>query len=168
VTQLRGVDVAVRGQEGRTDDTRGLHQREELVGLRRRDLLERQAERRRPADLPADLLQPLRRRREPDAAALDPARWHVGLLEPPVEVDGVHVHPGECRVGAQLADQPRTVERRPARQLGAVDEDDVGQTALGEVVGDACTADPSTDDDDRSSCRQGLHRPSLVADQFSV
>ena len=44
----------------------------------------------------------------------------------PVELDGVHVHPGQRRVGAQLPDEPGRVEGRAAGELGAVDEHDVG------------------------------------------
>ena len=52
------------------------------------------------------------------------------------------VHAGQRRVGAQLPDEPGGVERRPAGQLGALDEQHVPLAALGQVVGDARAADP--------------------------
>ncbi len=72
----------------------------------------------------------------------------LGLLEAAVEVDGVHVHPGERRVGAELADEPGGVERRAAGQLVAFEEHDVGLAKLGQVVGDARAAEAAADDDD--------------------
>ena len=99
-----------------------------------------------------------------DASRMPPHSTQPGgcsvCLQPAVELDGVHVHPGQRRVGAQLADQAGGVERRAAGQLGAVDEHDVGLAELGQVVGDARAADAAADDDDRrrtraaSACRR--------------
>ena len=75
----------------------------------------------------------------------------LGLLKSAVELDGVHVHPGQRRIGAELADQSGGVERRAAGQLVAVEEDDVGLAELGQVVGDARAADAASDDDDTRS-----------------
>ena len=57
--QLARVDVAVRRQERGTEHAVGRHRREERLRLRRRDQLEREAERLRPAGLAGDLLHPL-------------------------------------------------------------------------------------------------------------
>jgi hypothetical protein len=83
-----------------------------------------------------DLLPPLRGGREPDAAALHPARRQFGLLQLPersTEYMFIRVS-----VGSALADQARAVERRTARQLRTID---VGLTPLSQVVGDARAAD---------------------------
>ena len=148
VAELGRVDVAVGLEVGGADDAVGDHEREHVAGLVGRDLVQRQAVGVGPGDLPADLLQPLRRRGELDAAALDPARRVLGLLQLAVELDGVHVHPGQGRVGAQLPDQTGGVEGRPAGELVAVDQHDIGLAELGQVVGDAGAADASADDDD--------------------
>ena len=109
-----------------------------------------------PRDLAAHLGEPLLRRgRELDPAALHPAGRVVAGLQAPVELDRVHVHPRERRVGTQLADEPRRVERGPARQLSPLDHDHVGLAALGEVVGDADATHASADDDD--TCPGGNH-----------
>ena len=89
-----------------------------------------------------------------------------GLLQLPVEVDRVHVHPGERRVGAQLADQARAVKRRTARQLRTIDEHDIGLAPLGQVVGDARAADTPTDDHDRCSRTEESSPLSVVAGNF--
>ena len=56
-----------------------------------------------PAGLAAQLLHALLARRQPDAAALDPA---AGLAELPVELDRVHHHLRQVHRAAQLADEP--------------------------------------------------------------
>ena len=83
----------------------------------------------------------------------------VALLQRAVELDRVAVHRGERRVRAQLADQPGRVERGPARQLVAIDEDDVALAEQGEVVGDrrAPHATPHHDDTGTGRERAG-HR----------
>ena len=50
--------------------------------------------------------------------------------------------------------RPARVERRPAGQLGAVDQHDVGLAQLGQVIGDAGATDTAADDDDRGRGRQ--------------
>ena len=93
VGELGRVDVAVGLGPGAAEDAVGRHQRKLLGGLVRGDQLERQAEGLRPAGLAAQLLHALRRRGEPDAAALDPAGVELGLRrEPAVDLDRVHHH----------------------------------------------------------------------------
>ncbi len=156
VRQLRRVDLPVRRQEAAADDAVGVDEREELGDLLRGDLLQRQPVGARPADLPADLLQPLRRGRDLDAAALGPPRRGVPGLQPTVELDRVHVHPGQRRVGAQLADEAGGVERRTRGELGALDEQHVPLAPLRQVVGDAGAADPAAHHDDAGALRQVL------------
>jgi hypothetical protein len=123
------------------------------MGLRGGDLLQLEPTMARPAELVADLLEPLRRGRQPDAAALDPARGVLGALQPAVELDGVGVHPGQRRVSAQLADQSGGVERRAAGQLGAFEDQHVALATLGQVVGNAGSAHPRADHHDPSRRR---------------
>ena len=156
----RRVEPAVGRQPHAAQDAVGRHQREAVAGLGRRDEVHRQAERLGPAGLPLELLHPRRRRGQADRADLVPGGVDAGLgLEPAVEVGAVHHHLGEGHRAPQLADQPGAVEGRAARQLGTVDEDDVGPATLGQVVGDRRPADAPADDH-----RPGvLHRRSVAA-----
>ena len=111
--ELRRVDVAVRRQVGGAEHAVRGHRREELLRLGRRDQLERQAERLRPAGLARDLLQPLLRGREPQRADLAPARLEPDLVpDRSVELDARHHHLRQRERAAQLADEARRVERR--------------------------------------------------------
>ena len=120
-----------------------------------RDQLERQPERLRPAGLAARLLPALGRARQPDAAALRPARVELAAAELPVELDRVHHHPRQRDRRAQLADEPGGVERRAARELVAVEQHDVAPAELGEVVGDRRPADAAADDHAARARRAG-------------
>jgi hypothetical protein len=113
------------------------------------DQLERQAERLGPRDLAQHLLLALGRARQADAAALHPA-----AVERPVELDRVHHHPRQRDAPAQLADEPGGVEGRAARQLVAVEQDDVALAQLREVVGDRGAADAAADDHDARAVGQ--------------
>ena len=142
------VEPAVGRQPDGAEDAVGRHQREAVLRLLRRDEVERQTERLGPARLASELLEPLRRRRQPERADLVPRRIRARLGgQPPVQLGAVHHHPGEGHGAPELADQSSRVEGRSGGQLGAVDEDDVGPAALREVVGDARPADPAADDD---------------------
>ena len=110
----------------------GVHQREQLARLGRR--------RSPPAAARTRCAQPIWRRISSIRSGEDASRMPPHSTQPggvlaccssPVELDRVHVHPGQRRVGAQLADQPGGVEGRAAGQLGAVDEHDVGLARLG-------------------------------------
>ena len=70
--QLARVDVAVGRQVRRAEHAVGRHRGEEHLRLRRRDQLERKAERLGPTGLPRDLLQALLRRGEPERPDLPP------------------------------------------------------------------------------------------------
>ena len=146
--ELARVDVAVGGQERRAEDAVRDHRWKELLRLVGRDQLERQTERLRPARLPRDLLHPLGRRREPERPDLVPARLetHFGL-ERAVEVDALHHHPRERERAAELTNQAGRVERRPARELGALDEHDVVPPEAREPVEDGAAADSASDHD---------------------
>ena len=147
VGQLRGVDVAVGRQPGGTEHAIGRHQREELLGLLGRDQLQRQAEGLGPAGLAAQLLHPLLRGGEADAAAFGPAGVEVGLAaEPAVELNRVHHHLRQRDRAAQLADQAGGVEGRARGELRALEQDDVVPTQFGQVVGERGAADAAADD----------------------
>ena len=146
VGQLRRVQVAVGRQPGGAEHAVGDHQREALLRLLGRDQLQREPERLRPAGLAPRLLPALRRAGEPDAAALGPAGVELAAAELPVELDRVHHHLRQRHARPELADQPRGVERRAARELVAVEQHDVAPAQLGQVVGDRRPADAAADD----------------------
>src|SRR5439155_12046884 len=68
---------------------------------------------------------------------------------------------------AQLADQPGGVERRPARQLGALEQHDVGLPAPREVVRDARAADSAADDHDAGAVRDTVTRAHASPERIS-
>ena len=147
--ELRRVDVAVGGEEGRAEDALGRHRREEPLRLLRRDQLEGEAEGLRPAGLAGELLQPLRGGREPERADLAPAGLELDLgAEGPVQLDRAHHHLRERERAAQLPDEPGGVEGRARREVGAVDEDGVRPAELGQPVEDRAAPDPASDHDD--------------------
>ena len=157
--ELARVDVAVARQVRGAEDAVGRHRREELLRLGRRDELERQAERLRPAGLARDLLQPLGRGGEPQRADLAPAGLEADLrLERAVELDRAHHHPRQRERAAQLADEPGGVERRAARQVGPLDEDDVVPAEPRQPVEDRAAAD-ATADHDRARARSHSSTP---------
>ena len=59
-----------------------------------------------------------------------------------------HHHPGQAERAAELADEPGRVEGRAARQVGALDEHDVGPAEPGQPVEDRAAADTAADHDD--------------------
>ena len=73
--------------------------------------------------------------------------WDDLVRERAVELDGVHHHPGQAERAAELADEPGRVERRAARQVGALDEHDVVPAESGEPVEDGAAADAAADHD---------------------
>src|SRR5262249_25510911 len=93
-------------------------------------------------------LQPLLRRGEPERADLAPAGLEPDLgAERAVELDRVHHHLRQAQRAAQLADEAGGVEGRAARQVGALDEDDVAAPELRQPVGDRAAADAAADHD---------------------
>ena len=157
VAEPRRVDLPVGRRVRRPEHAVGGHQREQRGGLLRGDQLQGQARPLRPGRLPADLLQPLRARRQPQRPRLHPPGRAVapGLLQPPVQVRGPPVHPGQGRVGPQLAHQAGRVEGRAAGELRALEEQHVALAALDEVVRHARPADAATDDHDAGAGGQG-------------
>ena len=149
VGELRRVDLAVRRQEAAAGDAAECRR----AGTARRPRPARSPPAAGRTCAPSATCRRISSSRsgargDLDAAALDPARRVLAGLEPPVQLDAVHVHPGQGGVGAQLADETGGVEGRARRQLGALDQQDVALAELGEVVGDGGAADPAADDDD--------------------
>ena len=157
VGQARGVEVPVGRQVRGGAHAVGGHEREALAGLLGAEALERKPERPRPGDLAVELLLALGGAGEAQAAALHPA-----AVEAAVERDAVHHHPGERHGGAQLADQAGRVERRAARELVAVEHDDVALAAPGQVERDRRPAHAAPDDH-HPRARGELTRPHRAA-----
>ena len=146
--QVAGVEPAVGGQPHGAEDTGRIEPAlEQRRGLRGGDELERKAERLGPSGLTAQLLEPFGCRGETQRPHLVPAGVVSGLgVQAAVQLGPVHHHRREGDRPAELADEPGGVERRAARELVPLDQQDVGPTELGEVVGDGCAADPAADD----------------------
>ena len=148
----RRVQPAIGRQPDRAKDAIGRHQREAVLGLPRRDEVERQSEGLGPASLassssnrPAGC--------QPQGPDLMPRRVRAGLgLQSPVQVGAVHHHFRERHGAAQLADEAGRVEGRAGGELRAIDQDDVRPAALCQVIGDGRPADAAADD----------HRPGVL------
>src|SRR5439155_13894484 len=69
------------------------------------------------------------------------------VAERAVELDGAHHHPRQAERAAQLADEAGRVERRAAREVGALDKDDVVPPESREPVEDRAAADTAADHD---------------------
>ena len=144
--ELARVDVAVRREVRGPEHAVGRHGREVPLRLRRRDQLEGQAERLRPAGLPCDLLHPLLRRREPERAHLPPSGLEPDLrLQRAIEVDARHHHLRQGERASQLPDEARGVERGAARELSALDEHDVLPAESRQPVEHRAPADAASD-----------------------
>jgi hypothetical protein len=144
--ELARIDVAVRREERGAEDVFGRHRREERMRLVGRDQLEREPEGLCPSGLARDLLHALKRGREPQRAHFVPARLEADLvLERSVEVDARHHHLRERQRAPQLADEAGGMERRPARELRPLDEDDVVPAEARQPVEDGAAADAPTD-----------------------
>ncbi len=156
--ELARVDVAVRRQVGGAQHALDAHGREQALRLVGGDQLERQPERLRPSRLARDLGHPLGRRREAQRADLTPARLEADLLlQRAVQVDRVHHHLRQCQRAAELADEAGRVERRAARQVGALHEHDVLPAEPGEPVQDRAAADATADHDRARTCLHPVH-----------
>src|SRR5205823_5466884 len=145
--ELARVDVAVGREVGGAEDAVGRERREEALRLLRGDELEREAERLRPAGLAGELLHPLLRRREPERPDLAPAGLEADLVaELAVELDRAHHHLRQAERAPKLADEACRVEGRAARQVGALDEEDVAPPEPRQPVEDRAAADAAADD----------------------
>ena len=145
--ELARVDVAVSRKVGGPEHSLGRHGREELLRLLGGDQLQRQAERLRPACLTRQLLHALLRGGETQRSDLVPPRLEPDLVgERAVELDRAHHHPGQAERAAELTDQPGRVEGRAAREVGALDEQDVLPPQSRQPVENGGAADAAADD----------------------
>src|SRR6266446_6723321 len=100
-------------------------------------------------DGPAELRHARRAPGDAEAAHLLPVGAHAGLgLEPRVELGAVADEPGHRARAAEAADEPGGVPGRAARELLALEQNDVTPAELDQVIGDAAAGDAATDDDD--------------------
>ena len=145
--QLARVDVAV----GREDTRRRARRRSTSAG---RAPAPRRA-RSSSSGRPNVFAQPAWRaissiRSSDDASRSEPDLAPAGLepdlgLERPVEVDALHHHLRQRERRAELADEAGRVERRAAREVGPLDEDDVVPAEPREPVEDRAAADAAAD-----------------------
>ena len=146
------VGLPVGRQEGRTDHVVDRHQRPQVLSLARREQVHLEAERLCGGRLPLDLVPAFGVARQPQAAVhLPPGGLSGFFFQPFVEVHRVAEQLGDVGAAAQLADEPGSVERGSRRQLVALDQDRVGPSQLGQVIGGRATDDASTDDHGPSS-----------------
>jgi len=126
----------------------GAHQRPEAAGVARRDHLDLDAEAlgHRRATLQLD--QPLLRPRDADAARAPESRGLSRLrFELLVEHGAVAREAGEVVAGAELADEARRMPRGAAGEVATLEEHDVAPPELRQVIRDAASDDPASDDD---------------------
>jgi hypothetical protein len=150
--------VTVAGGERRRDVAVGVDDRAQLVGLRGREHAARDVQRVLQGDRRLEQLRLLVRAEEEEVAdAVEPEGAAGGGVQAVVRLQaagGERDVQGVRELTAKAADR---LAGRAAAQLGRVEQDDVGQTVLGEVVGDADADDAAADDDDLRALGQGLH-----------
>ena len=144
--QLAGIDVAVRRKERGAEHAVRRHRREELLGVCRRDQLEREPEGLRPAGLAGELLHALGGRRQPERAHLVPPGLEPDLLlERAIEIDALHHHRRQRKGAPQLPDKACGMEGRAARELRPLDENDVVPPESRQPVEDGAAAHAASD-----------------------
>jgi hypothetical protein len=116
--QVGRIGLAVAGQPDGALQVVGAHHRVQLAGLRRRDLLARDAEAARQRHLLAQHLHALGRARHVDAAALLPAGGQAGLLlQRGVQLDAVAAHRVMLRFGRIWPTSPAACQVVPLVSL---------------------------------------------------
>ena len=119
------------------------------AGLGGRDEFEVDAEAPGARHLALEQLEPLRRLRDVEAAALLPAGREPGFgFERRIELDAVAAHARRVACRAKLPDQSGGVPGRAAGQLALLEQHDVAAAELGQVIRGARTGDAAADDDD--------------------
>src|SRR5206468_3074178 len=165
----RGVD-RVRAPVARNPHGPGqivrAHERPEASGLARRDDLDLDAETLRHRGAALELDQALAGPRDADAAGTPEPRGLSGLrLELLVEHGAVAREAREVVAGSKLADESRRVPGGAARELSALEQQDVAPPEPRQVIRDATADDASADDDgarvrwDRSGHRRTIAQP---------
>jgi hypothetical protein len=160
-----GARGAVGRQEGRTHEVRSLHWRPERSGLGGVEEVHLQPEALCGRRLASQLLHALGSAGEAEPAALLPAgRLARFGLERLVEGHRAAEQAGDARRAPELTDEPGGVEGAAARELLALQHQNVAPTQLGEVVGGGAAHD-SAPGDDHAGVRGELTHAPLQADQ---
>ena len=150
--------MTVGRQEDATPHPAEGHERKSVEALGGRQQFHRKPERRRPPVLATQFLHSFIGTGDAQGPDLGPPRRRAQLrgtcFEPAIGVDRVHHHAGEWKRAAELTDQAGRVERRARGELVALEHDDVGLAALGQVVGDRSAPDAPADHDDPGTIRQ--------------
>ena len=148
---LRGVDgvgLAILADEDAADEITHLEQRPALADLGGREQIDLQSEGLAHRSAAIELLETRMGLCDADRTVLLEAGRLSGLgLERPVELRRVLGELGEVARGAQLADEPRRVPGRPAGQLLALEQDDIGDADLRQMIGDRAAGHTAADDD---------------------
>ena len=137
------VDVPVRRQVRRREHVADLDQRVQLAGALRPDDLDRDVEKLGRGGAMAKLVDAIRRRRQPHAAALV-----VIGGERLVELDAVTEQAREVVARVELRAETGRVPGRAARQLVLLEQDDVLPSEPAKVVEQAAAGHAAPDDRD--------------------
>ncbi len=147
--EARRVDVPVGREVGGREDSLRIDERMELGEAVRADDLDRHA-RDLAHPLPVtELVEPVARRGQADAAAGMPVDRLPGLgLEPGVQLDAVAQQAHQVVARVELRAETGGVPGRPARQLVLLEQDHVAPAEPGQVVGQAAAGGAAPDDRD--------------------
>ncbi len=136
------VEVAVTGQVDRAVQRLGRDGRHQPARFLGPDHPRVEPDPARPAGRPFELEQLLAARRKPEAPD------GLECAEASVQLDAVAAEFHHRRRRVERRDQAGRLARGAGRQLGLLDEQDVGPAGQRQVVGDAAAGDPATDHDD--------------------
>ena len=157
--QVGGVDPPVAGQPDRAEQVVDRHRWPQLLGLGRRQHLAVEVVGDRVGRRTTELGEAVGGAGHDDAAHVAIAGGEPGLgLERVVELGGVLHEPGPGLRGPQRTHQPCRVPGGAARQRPLLEQHQVGETELGQVVGDRAADHSPTDDDDPRPLRKLNHR----------
>src|SRR5918996_6233885 len=124
-----------------------VEEREEFECLLGRDELQRESEGFRAASELVEFLHAVARGDQSEASDLLPAGIDASLLlQAPVQIDAVHIHPGKGFRGPELTYQARRVEGGAVGELALLQEHHVLPTRFHQMVGDTRASHPTTDD----------------------
>ena len=132
----------------RAHEVLGVHHREDVPRLVRRDHLEVHPEIATPSDRHPEEVHPVFGvgQHQP-TAQVDRTALAGDLLDLLVEVDRVLLEARDIRVAVQGVHAAGRVPRGPGRELPALEQDDVLPAGLGQVVQDTRADDAAADDD---------------------
>ena len=150
-----GVRLTVGRQQSGADHVANLHHRPQFLRLASRQQMHLEPERGGGRGLPFDLLPAFGVACQAQPPIHLPTGGLPGLgLQSAVEIDRVAEQLRRAGTGSQLPHQSGRVERRPRRQLTALEEHRVGPPQVGEVIGRRAADDAPTDH--HGTCRRRL------------